>query len=80
MTAPVRSGSRIPLSLQAVFLTSNRGKDVNTPPPHRVAYKTFFRGWLGRSESDSKDYKKTQGSLAKQASMAAMTIVPTVRS
>jgi hypothetical protein len=34
-------GGRIPASLQAVFLASNRGHEVNTPPPRKVAFKTF---------------------------------------
>lgn len=38
--------SRIPLSLQAVFLASNRGKDVHKPPPEKVATKTFTRNWM----------------------------------
>ena len=32
---------RIPVALQAVFLASNRGKEVNEPPPDCVASKTF---------------------------------------
>jgi hypothetical protein len=34
-------GGRIPASLQAVFLASNRGNEVNTPPPRNVAFKIF---------------------------------------
>jgi hypothetical protein len=36
-------GKRIPLSLQAVFLTGNRGKEVNVPPPDASAMKVFHR-------------------------------------
>ena len=36
-------GKRIPLSLQAVFLTGNRGKEVNVPPPDASAMKIFHR-------------------------------------
>ena len=32
---------RIPVALQAVFLASNRGKEVNEPPPGRIASKSF---------------------------------------
>jgi hypothetical protein len=56
-----RQSSRIPSTLQAVFLASNRGKDVNAPPPQRVAFKTFFRGWLGRSDSKNKKQQKGGG-------------------
>ena len=54
---PVRASSRIPSTLQAVILASNRGNVVNTPPPRQVAFKTF-RGWLGRTfSSDSNNGK-----------------------
>lgn len=40
------SGSRIPIALQAVFLASNRGNEVDIPPPGKVASKTYFRRTL----------------------------------
>ena len=46
-TPPTPSSSRIPNTLQAVFLASNRGRDVHKPPPERVAYKEFIRNWWG---------------------------------
>lgn len=39
--------SRIPNTLQAVFLASNRGREVHKPPPERVAYKEYFRNLWG---------------------------------
>lgn len=59
------SGSRIPLSLQAVFIASNRGQDVNKPPPEKVAQKTFFRSWMfqgiGKNKKkSSRNYVKSQ--------------------
>lgn len=60
------NGMRIPRSLQAVFVTSNRGRDVNKPPPQKVAYKVFknFMG-IGKKkkkapvvESDTKKKSK----------------------
>jgi hypothetical protein len=36
------SSSRIPLVLQAVFLSSNRGQTVHEPPPQRMADRIFF--------------------------------------
>ena len=36
---------RIPSSLQAVFLASNRGKEVHKPPPEQTASKIFFNNW-----------------------------------
>lgn len=50
---PEARHSRIPLTLQAVFLASNRGRDVNKPPPERVAYKVFFRNWLFQRQAHS---------------------------
>ena len=39
--------SRIPSTLQAVFLASNRGREVHKPPPEKVAYKEYFRNLWG---------------------------------
>jgi hypothetical protein len=36
-----RGKSRIPTTLQAVFLASNRGNDVYKPPPDQVAFKSY---------------------------------------
>lgn len=36
-----QSHGRIPVALQAVFLASNRGEEVNTPPPGNVAFRMF---------------------------------------
>jgi len=41
------NGSRIPASLQAVFLASNRGHEVNRPPPRNAAFKVFKRRGFG---------------------------------
>jgi hypothetical protein len=51
---PSRQG-RIPATLQAVFLASNRGRDVNKPPPAKVASKVFFRNWLFQRQAGSKE-------------------------
>lgn len=51
---------RIPLSLQAVFLASNRGKEVQKPPLEKVAHKTFFRGWMFRGFGKKRRKMKTQ--------------------
>jgi hypothetical protein len=48
---------RIPATLQAVFLASNRGRDVNKPPPAKVASKVFFRNWLFQRQAGSKEEK-----------------------
>jgi hypothetical protein len=45
---------RIPATLQAVFLASNRGNDVHKPPPQKVAYKVFFRSLFFTRHADSK--------------------------
>ena len=68
---------RIPATLQAVFLTSNRGKDVSAPPPQRVAFKTFFRGWLGSSESKNvKNAKKLALTTESSKQASKSTISP----
>lgn len=60
---PVNVSSRIPSTLQAVFLASNRGNVVNTPPPRQVAFKTF-RSWFGRTfATDSKNRKSCKGEV-----------------
>ena len=41
MSTPSRSRSRIPDSLQAIFLTSNRGEEVNDAPPENFASRVF---------------------------------------
>jgi hypothetical protein len=46
---------RIPATLQAVFLASNRGRDVYKPPPAKAASKVFFRNWLFQRQAESKD-------------------------
>jgi ankyrin repeat protein len=40
-----RRSHRIPLSLQAVFLSSNRGKEVTKAPPLQVASRSFRNAW-----------------------------------
>jgi Ankyrin repeats (many copies) len=35
--------NRIPIELQAVFVASNKGEDVHTPPPNKSAFKVFTR-------------------------------------
>jgi hypothetical protein len=46
---------RIPATLQAVFLASNRGREVHKPPPASVASKVFFRNWLFQRQTESKE-------------------------
>jgi hypothetical protein len=48
---PSRNTTRIPLSLQAVFLNGSRGVVVNAPPPEKAASKTFRGWWRRRSVS-----------------------------
>lgn len=52
-------GSRIPKSLQAVFIASNRGAEVVKPPPRKSAFKMFtsmpkpvFRMFGGKDNCD----------------------------
>ena len=57
-------GSRIPLALQAVFLASNRGKDVVKPPPSKMAHKTFFRSWIFQGFGRKRKGKKSKDNKA----------------
>jgi hypothetical protein len=56
-------GGRIPASLQAVFLASNRGHEVNTPPPKKVAFKTF--SYILNLKSKRRQYEKQGSKKAK---------------
>lgn len=46
--------SRIPTALQSVFLASNRGNNVNKPPPDHSAQKVFYRNWFFQRQAGSK--------------------------
>lgn len=45
---------RIPVTLQAVFLASNRGKDVNRPPPKQAAHRVYLRNWFWQRNTQTK--------------------------
>jgi hypothetical protein len=51
---------RLPAALQAVFLASNRGEEVNTPPPRNLAFKVFSR------MLSSKEKKQVKAKLVKE--------------
>lgn len=56
-SSSVDKQNRIPSALQVVFLSSNRGSEVNQPPPARVADKVYVRNWCfqqGGSKNGSK--------------------------
>jgi hypothetical protein len=63
-------GGRIPASLQAVFLASNKGQEVNTPPPRNVAFKTF--SYILNLKSKRQQHTK-QGS--KKANVSTSVVV-----
>jgi Ankyrin repeats (many copies) len=68
-------GSRIPASLQAVFLASNRGADVSRPPPQKSAFRMFSsrKTWFGKSEkNDPADLVKP--GLKKKASKKSIPV------
>ena len=46
-------GPRIPEALQQVFLASNRGKEVNKPPPGGIALKVYRRQWFWQKKKSS---------------------------
>ena len=47
------SKSRVPCTLQAVFLASNRGCDVKRAPPNRVGSR-IFRTWFTKRSNSKK--------------------------
>ena len=55
---------RIPLSLQQVFLASNRGAIVDKPPPDRVAFKVFFRSFFSCKAESSNSNKRNATSAS----------------
>lgn len=63
--ADISRQTRIPFTLQAVFLASNRGKDVHKPPPENAGNKVFKKNWfLQRQPKEKKNKSKTEGSPA----------------
>ena len=58
---PPKEGGRIPQTLQAVFLASNRGNDVHKPPPDSAASRVYFRNWLFHGNSGGKSRSKDKG-------------------
>jgi hypothetical protein len=80
-TTPVVNGfsSRIPTSLQHVFLSSNRGHDVDKPPPLQVANRAFrtlwsktFKGNSGKSTNGAAAAQPKKVELSAKAQEAAM--------
>jgi len=55
---PRSRASRIPATLQAVFLASNRGKTVDKPPPKQASSKVFFRNWLFQRQTKGAEEKE----------------------
>ena len=66
MPMQTQQQSRIPLGLQAVFLASNRGKEVNKPPPERSAAKTFTRSWMFQGLKRGGKSRRTKGTRSKE--------------
>jgi len=56
-------GNRIPASLQAVFMASNKGEEVYVPPADNSAYRVYRRN---RSEAGKPVFVKFAGSSLKR--------------
>jgi hypothetical protein len=75
-------GGRIPASLQAVFLSSNSGHEVYTPPPSNVAFKSF--SYMFNPNSRRQRYEKVgkkgskRAKLGKQGSKKVKLVTPVV--
>lgn len=74
-TARPRS-SRIPTSLQAVFIAANRGKDINQPPPESMGAKVFLRNWLPPSRSSNASSNNSVSKNGAKSSKYGSTSVP----
>jgi hypothetical protein len=62
MTATIMTNQncRVPIALQEVFLASNRGQEVHTPPPGNIAmrvFKSIFQ--RGRTSNRTNSYKRS---------------------
>jgi hypothetical protein len=57
---------RIPASLQAVFLASNRGNKMDKPPPDSLANRVFFRPWFGKRAKKEGRNRKQQPVVKQQ--------------
>ena len=64
--------SRIPISLQAVFLSSSRGNDVYVAPPEKAGNRTFLRNWrLGFTTSTSQEKIKNLAASSSNSSSSS---------
>jgi hypothetical protein len=91
MAVPARNNnntnkaSRIPATLQSVFLASNRGNEVHKPPPDNVAYKVFFRNWFFQRQGNTSKRRNIFGGgkrdgKAPAAGPEAKTVVTSTKS
>ena len=74
--APVVNGfsSRIPATLQAIFLASNRGSTVEKPPPRHVANRAYTTHW-SRTFNSKRNKAKAEASFAAAAEAEAASKV-----
>lgn len=56
---PQRKSQRIPKALQDVFIASNIGNEVDTPPPEGVASKVYLRNWINQPTSHSSSERRS---------------------
>jgi hypothetical protein len=75
----VRKQNRIPSALQVVFLSSNRGAEVNQPPPERVADKTYVRNWVFQQQGGSNNGSKRRSSFTSDDNEATGVPLPIIR-
>jgi hypothetical protein len=78
-SAPPRS-PRCPLALQEIFLASNAGNEVHTPPPSNIACKTFQRAdWNFHAKQQPQEQQQRAGkrSLLSLFSRATTIASPT---
>lgn len=88
-SVPTHSGQgaqrieRIPLLLQSVFIKSNRGAEVNKPPPELLANKNYTNNWVFRRtdravRNGKKHYEKSKDKVLTANKKKGTTIETTV--
>lgn len=72
-TGRCRAQDRIPTTLQAVFLASNRGHDVHLAPPDKAASKEYFKNnvFFGLSKKMRKPMNTVFGEINKKATLSS---------
>jgi hypothetical protein len=79
---PSGFSSRIPTTLQQVFLSSNRGNNVDKPPPMKVANRMFRTFWSkafsSNSTGNTKKSNTEQTNVSELKTDVTTSVIPTI--